>query len=78
MPRKPKATSPKAKTAHFTSLIAPMSPRPDPVPETRNAAPMRATIATPSQYPEKLPATRPDRMSSDAPPSLALVTTSRT
>src|SRR5688572_30477913 len=35
-------------------------------------------IAIPSQYAEKLPATKPDRMLSDAPPSRDEVTTSRT
>ena len=39
---------------------------------------MRATMMMPNQNPEKLPATRPDRMSREAPPSRALVTTSRT
>src|SRR6266567_4160599 len=39
---------------------------------------MSPTITMPSQYALKLPATRPDRMSSDAPPSRAEVTTSRT
>src|SRR5437899_12769708 len=40
--------------------------------------PMRTTTAMPSQYAEKFPATRPERMSRDAPPSRAEVTTSRT
>src|SRR5947208_14657465 len=40
--------------------------------------PMRTTTAMPSQYAEKFPATSPERMSSDAPPSRAEVTTSRT
>src|SRR3954470_23054071 len=35
-------------------------------------------IVMPSQYAEKLPATRPDRMLSDAPPSRDDVTTSLT
>src|SRR6187200_245829 len=35
-------------------------------------------IVIPSQYAEKLPATRPDRMLSDAPPSFDEVTTSLT
>src|SRR5450759_1099653 len=39
---------------------------------------MRATMLMPSQNAEKLPATRPDRMLSDAPPSSVDVTTSRT
>jgi hypothetical protein len=34
-------------------------------------------IVMPSQYAEKLPATRPDRMLSDGPPSRDDVTTSR-
>src|SRR6187399_3674021 len=37
-----------------------------------------ATIAMLSQYEEKLPATRPDRMFSEAPPCSEEVTTSRT
>ena len=40
--------------------------------------PMSAVIAMPSQYALKFPATRPDRMFRDAPPSRADVTTSRT
>src|SRR5437773_7094205 len=40
--------------------------------------PIRTTTAMPSQYAEKFPATSPERMSSDAPPSRAEVTTSRT
>src|SRR5688572_11922124 len=39
--------------------------------------PMRASIAKPSQYALKLPATRPDRMFNDGPPSRDEVTTSR-
>src|SRR3990167_8897299 len=39
---------------------------------------MRTTITMPSQYAEKLPATSPERMPSEAPPSRAEVTTSRT
>ena len=35
-------------------------------------------MAMPSQYAEKLPATRPERMSREAPPCRELVTTSRT
>src|SRR5208282_2532988 len=38
---------------------------------------MSAMIVRPSQYALKLPATRPDRMFSDAPPSREDVTTSR-
>src|SRR5919112_2796213 len=39
---------------------------------------MRPMIVIPSQYAEKLPATKPERMLSDAPPSREEVTTSRT
>src|SRR5215475_6305170 len=39
---------------------------------------MSATMLTPRQYAEKFPATRPERMFSDAPPSSDEVTTSRT
>ena len=40
--------------------------------------PISAVIAMPSQYALKFPATRPDRMFREAPPSRAEVTTSRT
>src|SRR5436190_24153761 len=39
---------------------------------------IRTMIAIPSQNALKFPATKPDRMLSDAPPSRELVTTSRT
>src|SRR5215472_1219204 len=39
---------------------------------------IRATMLMPSQYAEKLPATKPDRMFSDGPPSSDEVTTSLT
>ncbi len=72
MPRNPKATSPNANTAGAAiSWSSPCS-------LMRNAPPMRPTTVMPSQYAEKLPATRPDRMFSDGPPSREEVTTSRT
>src|SRR5215470_8408798 len=40
--------------------------------------PISTTMVTPSQYALKLPAMSPDRMLSEAPPSRAEVTTSRT
>src|SRR5215213_5885961 len=40
--------------------------------------PMRPAMASPIQYAEKLPAMKPERMLSDAPPSREAVTTSRT
>src|SRR5215472_1803395 len=39
---------------------------------------IRITMLMPSQYAEKFPATRPERMLSDGPPSLDEVTTSST
>src|ERR1041385_2550304 len=72
MPRKPKATSPKAKTAG-ASMVAPR-----PTVRKQNATAIRMPRLRPSQYPEKLPATKPDRMLSDAPPSSEDVTISFT
>ena len=72
MPRKPNATKPKANTAGAT-MSAPM-----PSVLTRNAMPISRTIVIPSQYALKLPATKPDRTLSEAPPSREAVTTSRT
>ena len=72
MPRKPKATRPKANTDGATiSDSSPCALMNEPMP-------IRNTIVRPSQYAEKLPATRPDRMLSEAPPSSELLTTSRT
>ena len=45
---------------------------------TAYAMVMRVMIAMPIQYALKLPATNPDRMLSDAPPSFDDVTTSLT
>src|SRR6476646_8074594 len=72
MPRKPNATRPNANTAGAT-----MSAR-RPVVLTRYATDMRAMSVMPSQNALKLPATRPERMLSDGPPSRDDVTTSRT
>src|SRR4026208_1054323 len=72
MPRNPKATRPKAKSA---GAIMPTSPK---LRLTQYATPIRDLMAIPSQYALKLPATSPDRMLSEAPPSRDEVTTSRT
>ena len=72
MPRKPKATRPKANTAG--AIIS--TPRPKVL--TPYAIAIRATMTMPSQKALKSPATRPDRIFSDAPPSREDVTTSRT
>src|SRR5688500_20396927 len=44
----------------------------------QEATPSSMTMLSPSQYALKLPATRPERMFSDAPPSRDEITTSRT
>src|SRR5262245_12878461 len=72
MPRKPKATRPKANTAGATMR----APRPWVL--TPYAIAIRATIVMPSQYALKSPEMSPDRMLSEAPPSRDDVTTSRT
>src|SRR5687768_7910664 len=73
MPRKPNATRPNAKIAG-----AFINASNEPIVATHDAAAIRPMIARPSQYAEKFPATRPDRMFSDAPPSRDDDTTSRT
>src|SRR5712692_1400883 len=72
MPRKPNATRPNAKTAGATISA------PSPSVLTMYAIPISTTMTMPSQYALKFPATSPDRMPSEAPPSRADVTTSRT
>ena len=72
IPRNPKATRPKAKTAG--AAINPPTPNVLMI----KAIPIRATMLKPSQYAEKFPATKPDRMPSEAPPSSADFTTSCT
>ncbi len=72
IPRNPNATRPNAKTAG--AIIR--APRPKVL--TTYAIDISATMARPSQYALKFPATSPDRMFSDAPPSRAEVTTSLT
>ena len=72
MPRKPKATRPKAKTAG--AIMIPPGKRL----VIHAAMPMRIVMASPIQYALKFPAMNPERMSSDAPPSRAEVMISRT
>ena len=72
MPRNPNATSPKANTAGAIMRCA------RPVVLTPKAMAMRDNIARPSQYALKFPATKPERMLSEAPPSREDVTISRT
>ena len=68
----PPATSPNANTAG--AIIS--EPRPWRL--IMYATDMRIMIVMPSQYALKFPATNPDRMLSDGPPSRDDVTTSRT
>src|ERR1700729_183660 len=72
MPRNPNATSPNANTAG--AFISPSMP----YVLTEYAAVISARIAMPSQYALKLPATNPDKMFNDAPPSFDDDTTSFT
>ena len=59
MPRKPKATRPKAKTGD-TSWPPMVIDAPRPIMLTKYAAPMRAIMVMPIQKALKLPAVRPD------------------
>src|SRR5678815_5839112 len=72
MPRNPNAMRPKANTAGAIIMPATKSVL------TYHPTPMRTRIATPSQYALKLPATRPERIFREGPPSREDVTTSRT
>src|SRR5690349_5057109 len=72
MPRKPKATRPNANTAGATIKML------KPIVLKMKATPISATMLIPSQYAEKFPATNPERMFSDAPPSREDFTTSCT
>ena len=77
MPRNPKATRPKAKTAGASIRVMPSGPE-KPSVETAKAPPMSAAMTRPIQKAEKLPAVRPARTLSDAPPSREAVTISLT
>src|SRR5262245_49156818 len=72
MPKKPNATKPKANTAGASISVGGNSVL------TPNAAAMSSIITSPSQNALMLPATNPDKMFSDAPPSREEMTTSRT
>src|SRR5579884_293804 len=80
MPRNPNATRPKANTAgaSMSGTLVPGSGAPRPLVLTLNPMAINAAMVRPSQYAEKFPATRPDKMFSDAPPSFDDVTTSPT
>src|SRR6266480_1501869 len=72
MPRNPKATSPNANTAGATIRFT------SPAVLTPYAMAISTIIVIPNQNALKFPATKPDRIFSDAPPSRDDVTTSRT
>src|SRR5204862_1753546 len=74
MPRNQKATRPKAKTAGAS--VRALARRGNVV-LTPYATAIRNMIVMPSQYALKLPAAKPERMLSDAPPCRDDVTTSR-
>ena len=72
MPRNPNATKPNANTAGASISAS------KPCVLIQAPVAIKANIAMPSQNALKLPATRPDKILSDAPPSSDDVTTSRT
>src|SRR5437762_2702189 len=72
MPRNPNATNPNAKTAGASIML------PRFMVLKMKAIDINPTMLNPSQYPEKFPATRPDKMFSEAPPSSDEVTISFT
>src|SRR5215467_4108481 len=72
IPRKPKATRPKAKTG-AASIMSGGNPV-----LTMYPIPIKTRIARPSLYALKLPAMNPDKIFNEAPPSREDVTTSRT
>src|SRR5579862_5817739 len=74
MPRNPKATRPNANTGAAIMVAAIARP----IRLKKYATDISATMVRPSQYAEKFPATKPERIPSDAPPSFAEVTTSFT
>src|SRR5262245_54570744 len=80
MPRKPKATSPKAKTlgASMSGVLDPGNGSPRPNDATKLATAIKAAMMSPIQYALKLPAVNPASTLSDAPPSFEASTHSRT
>ena len=72
IPRKPNATNPNAKTASASINF------PRPCVDIPYDIAIKPTIPAPSQRHEKLPATKPERMFREAPPSRLEVTISLT
>ena len=77
MPRKPKATRPKAKTAEASKPLTVISAA-EPLRADQPAVPIRTMRTMPIQKALKLPAVRPGEDVQRAPPSREEVTTSRT
>src|SRR5690348_12447468 len=78
MPRKPKATRPKAKMGAANGNCAGIMDIKAPLVENCHATNMSAMMMRPIQKAEKLPATNPDKIFSEAPPCLEQLVTSRT
>src|ERR1043166_8140902 len=78
IPRKPKATRPKAKMGAAKLNCAGMMDIKAALVENCHATNMRTMMTRPIQKAEKLPATKPERMFSEAPPCLEQLVTSRT
>src|SRR5689334_12296844 len=78
MPRKPNATSPKAKMGAANENLAGMIASSAGVWEKWYETNISVMITTPIQKADMLPATKPDRMFSEAPPCLEQLVTSRT
>src|SRR3954463_12949247 len=78
MPRKPKATSPKAKIGAAKRNCSGIIVWTAACPEKQYAPNIRPRMQRPVQKAEKLPATRPERILREAPPCLDDVTTSFT
>src|SRR6266446_3949692 len=78
IPRKPNATKPNANTAGASITSGGSITFPAPMVLKKYAMDIKPTMLSPSQYADKFPATRPERMFSEAPPSRDDVTTSAT
>src|SRR5208283_4027871 len=78
MPRKPKATRPNAKIGAAKRNSLGMSERSAGFWEKKYEVAINTMMHNPIQKAEKLPATKPDRMFSDAPPCLEQLVTSLT
>src|SRR3954463_7280594 len=78
MPRKPKATSPKAKIGAAKRNCSGIIVCTAACPEKQYAPNISPRMQRPVQNAEKLPATKPERILREAPPCLEEVTTSFT